>query len=222
LRGVKWWVRGSVALNALLGLALSRRLRRRVQVQRGVIAAPETDFPNAGKRFAPLESGAVALVGDSHVEHGPWLEVLTHYRNRGLSGAKIADVSAWIDEVLAGDPAQLVLVIGSNDVFFFEPLKNSAQAAKQLFARIAANARCPVTVVSIPPLPADRRAVNALNKTLAELCRQHGFQWLDIGPTLAAMDWTVDGLHLTPEAYRAVAPLLVEALTAAKNLPRRA
>lgn len=216
---MKWLLRGSVALNALFGLALSRRLRRRVQVLRGVITPPENDFAAASTRFAPTEPGVIALVGDSHVEHGPWLDVLTEFRNRGLSGAKIADVSAWIDDVLAGDPAQLVLVIGSNDIFFFEPYRNSARAARQLFVRLAANARCPVTVVSIPPLPADRRAVSALNKTLAGLCAEHGFQWLDIGPTLAAMDWTVDGLHLTPEAYRAVAPLLTAALESGKNVP---
>jgi lysophospholipase L1-like esterase len=206
-------LRASVALNLLLGLALARRLRRRVSIMRGTIAPPEDDFAAAGQRFAPLDPGSIVLVGDSHVEHGPWLEVLLQHRNRGVSGAKIADVSAWIDDVLASRPAQLVLVIGSNDVYFCESPKTSTEAAERLFAHVAVNAQCPVTVVSIPPLPADRRAVNALNKTLAGLCAQHGFQWVDIGPTLTAMDWTIDGLHLTPDAYRAVGPLLAAALT---------
>jgi len=217
---VKWLLRASVLLNGLLGVALARRLRRRMLIMRGVIAPPENDFAAAGRRFAPTEPGTIALVGDSHVEHGPWLEILTDFRNRGISGAKIADVSAWIDDVLAGRPAHLVLVIGSNDVYFCEPFKTSAQAARDLFAHIATEARCPVTVVSVPPLPADRRAVNQLNGLLAELCAQHGLQWLDITAPLAAMDWTVDGLHLTPDAYRAVAPLFLEALETGKNLPR--
>lgn len=202
----------SVALNGLLGLALARRLRRRALVMRGQLAPPENDFAAAAQRFTPVERGVVALVGDSHVEHGPWLDVLTRFRNRGISGAKIADVGAWIDDVLAGDPAQLVLMIGSNDVYFCEPFRSSVQAARDLFAHVAATARCPVTVVSIPPLPADKRAVNRLNKALAELAARHGFRWLDIGPTLAAMDWTVDGLHLTPDAYQALAPSLADAL----------
>jgi lysophospholipase L1-like esterase len=203
---------GSLALNGLLGLALARRLRRRALIMRGQLAPPENDFAAVGRRFAPLDSGSVVLVGDSHVEHGPWLDVLTPYRNRGISGAKIADVAAWIDDVLAAEPAQLVLFIGSNDVYFCEPFEASERAARELFDRIAAKARCPVTVVSVPPLPADRRAANRLNKLLADLARQHGFRWLDIAPTLAAMDWTVDGLHLTPDAYRAIAPLLIAAL----------
>ena len=214
-----WLLRISVVLNGLLGLALARRLRRRVLILRGRIAPPETDFAAAGGRFPPPEPGSVVLVGDSHVEHGPWLEVLTRFRNRGISGAKIADVSAWIDDVLAADPAQVVLVIGSNDVYFCESPKTSIEAANRLFGHLAANARCPVTFVSIPPLPADRRAVNSLNRALADLCAQHGFQWVDIGPTLAGMDWTPDGLHLTPEAYQAIAPLLARALETAENLP---
>ena len=221
MRGVKWMLGGSLAINALLGLALARRLRRRVMIARGRIAPPDTDFAAAGSHFAPCEPGSIALVGDSHVEHGPWLDLLTDFRNRGMSGAKIADVAAWIDGVLAGEPGQLVLMIGSNDVYFCEPHAESVAAAQHLFAQIASAARCPVTVVSIPPLPADRRAQEALNNTLAELCAQHGFQWLDIRPTLAAMDWTVDGLHLTPAAYRAVAPALVEALEGDKKSPPR-
>lgn len=217
MRGVTWLLRASAALNVLFGLALARRLRRRLLIMRGAIAPPDSDFAAAGRQFAQLEPGSVVLVGDSHVEHGPWLEVLTPYRNRGISGAKIADVSAWIDDVLAADPAQLMLVIGSNDVYFCESPTKSGEAAKRLFEHIAARTTCPVSVVSIPPLPADKRAVNALNKTLAGLCAQHGFQWVEIGPTLAAMDWTVDGLHLTPEAYRAVGPLLVQALATAAN-----
>jgi lysophospholipase L1-like esterase len=217
LPGVTWLLRASLALNALLGVALARRLRRRLLILRGRIAPPEHDFAAAGQRFAPLEPGSVVLVGDSHVEHGPWLDVLTPLRNRGISGAKIADVASWIDDVLASEPAQLVLVIGSNDVYFCESPKASAAAAEQLFAHVAGKAQCPVIVVSIPPLPADKRAVDALNKTLARLCAQHGFHWVDIGPTLSAMDWTVDGLHLTPDAYRAIAPLLTEALKAAEN-----
>jgi lysophospholipase L1-like esterase len=105
-----------------------------------------------------------------------------------------------------------MLVIGSNDVYFCESPKASAEAAERLFERVAARATCPVSVVSVPPLPADKRAVTALNKTLAGLCAEHGFHWVDIGPTLAAMEWTIDGLHLTPEAYRAIAPLLAQAL----------
>ena len=205
-------LRGSLALNGLLGLALARRLRRRALIMRGQLAPPEHDFAAAAGRFAALDPGMLVLVGDSHVEHGPWLDILTPVRNRGISGAKIADVAAWIDDVLAADPAQLVLVIGSNDVYFCEPYTSSGKAARELFARISAQARCPVVVVSVPPLPADRRAVNRLNKLLAELAAHYGFRWLDIGPTLSAMDWTIDGLHLTPQAYRAIAPLLTSAL----------
>jgi lysophospholipase L1-like esterase len=212
---VLWLLRGSVALNALLGLAFARRLRRRALIRAGRIGAPERDFAAlADEAFVPVEPGCVALVGDSQVALAPWLELFTRYRNRGLPGAKIADVAAWIDGVLADDPAHLVLMIGSNDVYFGVPRAESLAAARDLLDRIAARRSCPVTVVSVPPLAIDRHAARTLNEALAKLVTERGFRWLDIVPTLSAMDWTGDGLHLNAAAYRAVAPVLLAALKA--------
>jgi lysophospholipase L1-like esterase len=211
-------LRASVALNALLGLALARRLRRRAMLRAGLIAAPEHDFAALAKEnFAASEPGCTALVGDSQVALGPWLELLTPYRNRGLSGAKIADVASWIDDVLADDPARLVLVIGSNDVYFGVPRAESLAAARGLLDHLADRCTCPVVVVSVPPLTAEKRAARSLNTALAKLVTERGFQWLDIGPTLSAMDWTVDGLHLNAAAYRAIAPALAAAIETAQN-----
>jgi lysophospholipase L1-like esterase len=209
-------LRGSLGLNALLGLALARRLRRRAMIRARLIQAPEHDFAALARQtFGSSEPGAVMLVGDSQVAAAPWLELLTPYRNRGLSGAKIVDVAAWIDDVLADRPAQLVLFIGSNDVYFDVPRAESLAAARSLFARLA-RARCRVAVVSVPPLPADKRAVRSLNSGLAKLAADHGFNWIDICPTLAALDWTEDGIHLNPAAYRAVAPLIAAAAASSR------
>lgn len=210
---MRWLLRASLAVNAALGLALARRLRHRAMLKAGVINAPEQDFAAVAREtFAPAEAGSVAFVGDSHVALGPWLEVLTPYRNRGISGAKIADVSTWIDNVLADRPSRLVLMIGSNDVYFGVPRAQSMAAARQLFDRIAEQAGCPVTVVSLPPIKVERRSAKTMNTALRKLADERGFGWLDIHSTLARMDWTVDGLHLTPAAYRAVAPAFVSAL----------
>jgi lysophospholipase L1-like esterase len=210
---VKWLLRASLGVNVLLGAALARRLRRRILLRAGRIQAPKRDFAAlAGASFGPAEPGAVALVGDSQVALAPWLDLLTGYCNRGLSGAKIADVSAWIDRVLADDPAHLVLMIGSNDVYFGVPREESVAAARALLDRIAKRSACDVTVVSVPPIEVDKRAAHELNAALEKLVVERGFRWLDIVATLSAMDWTEDGLHLNPAAYRAVAPALKAAL----------
>ena len=211
-------LRASLTLNALLGVALARRLRRRMLLRAGRIQAPERDFvARASEAFGPSEPGALALVGDSQVALAPWLDVLTNYANRGLSDAKIADVAAWVDDVLAADPAHLVLMIGSNDVYFGVPRDASVAAARELFDRIAERSHCPVTVVSVPPIEVDKRGASALNEALEQLVVERGFQWLDIVPTLSAMDWTQDGLHLNAAAYRAVAPAIRAALADAEN-----
>jgi lysophospholipase L1-like esterase len=215
---VIWLLRVSLALNALLGVSLARRLRHRVMLRTGRIQAPERDFEAlASESFGPSEPGAVALVGDSQVALAPWLDVLTHYSNRGISGAKIADVAAWIDGVLAADPVHLVLLIGSNDVYFGVPLDESVAAARQLLDRIAKRSHCPVTVLSVPPIEVDERAAHRLNDALEKLVLERGFRWLDIVPTLSAMDWTEDGLHLNAAAYRAVAPAVRAVLTGTEN-----
>jgi lysophospholipase L1-like esterase len=213
-----WLLRASLVLNALLGVALARRLRRRILLRTGRLQAPDRDFAAiARETFPPAEPGDVVLVGDSQVALAPWLEMLTGYRNRGISGAKIADVAAWIDDVLAAEPAHLVVFIGSNDVYFGVSHEQSVAAAGELFDRIGNRARCPVTVVSLPPIEVDRRAAARLNSALEQLVIEHGFRWLDIGPTVAGIDWTEDGLHLNQAAYRAVAPALRSALDGSKN-----
>lgn len=210
---MRWLLRFSVALNGLLGLALARRLRRRVMIRTGKIRAPQHDFAALAKQqFAPAEPGCVALVGDSQVALAPWLELLTNYRNRGLPGATIADLGSWIDDVLAAEPAQLVLMIGSNDVHMGVPRADSLADARRLLDHVAERVSCPVTVLSVPPLAVGTRAAHALNAGLEKIVTEHGFQWLDITTTLAGMPWSDDGLHLNAAAYRAVAPALRAAL----------
>jgi lysophospholipase L1-like esterase len=197
-------------------------VRHEARLRAGRLRAPERDFAALARQtFTGSASGAVAFVGDSQVALSPWPELLGHGCRRGVPGAKIADVRSWIGGVLADGPAQLVLVIGSNDVYFGVAPAHSLAAAAHLLDRIDAGSRCPVTIVSVPPVEVAARRVRALNGGLQWLAGEHGFQWLDIVPTLAAMAWTEDGLHLTEAAYGAVLPSLAAALDTAERHTRR-
>lgn len=213
-----WLLRASLVLNALLGVALARRLRRRLLLRAGRLQAPERDFEVLAREMFPSsEPGNVVFVGDSQVALAPLLDMLTSYRNRGISGAKIADVAAWIDDVLAAEPAHLVLFVGTNDVYFGVPHEESVAAACDLLDRIASRSHCSVTVVSVPPIEVDEQAARALNAVLERLAVERGFRWLDIVPTVSAMDWTADGLHLNEAAYRAVSTALRKAVQDLEN-----
>lgn len=191
-----------------------RRLRHRLAIRTGRLRPEPQDFAAlARERFAPTVPGGVAFIGDSHVALAPWPERPGRCCNRGLAGARIADVRGWIEGVLANQPAHIVLVAGSNDVFFGVPRCNSLAAARDLLDYIATRSTCAVTVVSVPPLAVARRAARALNAGLHAIVQERGFGWLDVVPILSAMDWTEDGLHLNAAAYRAVAPLIAAAVS---------
>lgn len=208
---------GSLVLNVLLLGGAAWALRRaggRAVLGRLLPArfAPRPDFAGQARaRFVPPSSGAVILLGDSQLERAPLLDLLDlPVRNRAISGARTSDLAEWLDGVLAEQPAQLVLMIGSNDVWQGRPLAESAAALREVFARVAAGAGCPVIVVSVPPLLGRDGAVRRFNEMLAGLAAEFGHRFVDIVTPLAGTQWTDDGLHLNLAAYREVTPLVRE------------
>jgi lysophospholipase L1-like esterase len=172
------------------------------------------DFAGIARtRFLPGAEGLVTFLGDSQVEYAPLLEMLDlPYRNRGLGHARIANVLDWLDPVLAEHPRHLVVMIGSNDVYFGVPLADSLAAGRRLLDRIAEHTGCAATFLSVPPVSGHEATAAQLNAALSELVTERGYAWLDITPTLSAMAWTDDTLHLNAAAYRAIAPALRAAL----------
>lgn len=211
-----WVLAASLAVNVLLVLVVGRRLRqqgvREVLIRAGLRRAGHDDFAGTARRtFPPAPSGGIAFVGDSQVARAPLLDMLTPYYNRGIARATIADVEAWLDTVLADRPTRVVLMVGSNDVYYGLPVAESLTAMRRLLDKVEASG-CAATLVSAVPLPGRHAAVAELNAGLAALADERGCGWVDVVPTLSAMAWNDDGIHLNAAAYRAVAPLLREAV----------
>jgi lysophospholipase L1-like esterase len=222
VRRVVWFLTASLVVNVLLLVVVGRRLRqqglREVLIRAGARRSMDADFAAfAHRTFAPLEADCVVFVGDSQVARAPLLEMLTPYRNRGIARATISNVFVWIDGVLADQPAHIVLMMGGNDVYFGVPSAESSAAFGRLLDRIAERSGCRVTMLSVPPLPGREPAVNELNAALAKLAAERGHAWVDLVPTLSAMHWTDDGIHLNAAAYRAVAPAIAGAVSAASK-----
>lgn len=207
---------GSVVLNVVLLAVVALKVRvagvKQVLERLGLREPARRDFAALARaRFPAVPTHATCFVGDSQVELAPLLDMLElPYRNRGLSGARIADVASWLDGVLAEAPRHLVLMVGSNDVYFGVPLDQSLAAAAGLFAQLA-GAGCPVTVLSVPPLVGREAAAARLNDGLAALAGEHGLAWIDLTPALAGLAWSDDTLHLNAAAYRAISPLIATA-----------
>lgn len=208
----------SMSLNAALLALVALKVRvmgLRVIAQKLAGRAPELpDFAGIARaRFLPGRQGLITFVGDSQVEYAPLLEMLDlPYRNRGLGHARIANLLDWLDLVLAEHPPLLVIMIGSNDVYFGVPLADSLDAAGRVLDRIAEQPGCAATFLSVPPVPGHEGAAAQLNAGLSALVTARGHSWLDLTPTLSSMTWTDDTLHLNPAAYRAIAPLIAAAI----------
>jgi hypothetical protein len=156
-----------------------------------------------------IPAGGVALVGDSQIQFAPLLELLTPFRVRGIGGSLAADLLTWIDPVLDQPVDRIVIMTGTNDARRGVPVADTIAAIGQILSRITERRPgCAVTIVSVPPMPKVRAAVDALNGELQALATDRGHGWADLTPDLDAMAWTRDGVHLNADAYRRVAPLI--------------
>lgn len=68
----------------------------------------------------PVEPGDTVFLGDSLTEFGTWSALFpnTRVRNRGIAGDDTAGVLARLDELTAGKPARVFLMIGTNDLTY--------------------------------------------------------------------------------------------------------
>jgi hypothetical protein len=213
----------SGALNAVLfgaALVLARRLGWQTIVVRLRQRRSGPDFYGTlgdtmfGAQVIP--DGGVALIGDSQIQFAPLLEMLTPYRVRGIGGSLVANLLAWLDPVLDQAVSRIVIMTGTNDARRAVPLAETVAAFGQILDRIAdRRPECVVALVSVPPMPKFRPAVAAINDALRELAAARGCLWVDLTPELEGTPWSRDGVHLTPDAYRRIAPLIAAASGAA-------
>ena len=68
----------------------------------------------------PIASGGTVFLGDSITEGGSWHELSpeSSVRNRGIGGVTTSGILARIDQIRHGQPGQIFLMIGTNDLGF--------------------------------------------------------------------------------------------------------
>lgn len=79
----------------------------------------------------PIRSGDAVFIGDSITHQAPLAEYLSPIRNRGVGSDTSAGVLARIDDDLKGQPAKVVINIGTNDL-------NNDVAPEEIAANVAA------------------------------------------------------------------------------------
>lgn len=185
----------------------------------------------AGFAKETVAPGGIVFLGDSMTERFPLQALLGEATpralvNRGIGGDKVGGWRYWglldrLDAVLALQPAQLVLMIGINDLTHANtPFDNLLPNATRLLERLSALPN--VLVQAALPLR-DSLAVHTprlapYNAHLRAECQRLKLHWLDLHADFAdaqgllRADWAADAVHLNAAGYahwaQALKPLL--------------
>lgn len=161
----------------------------------------------------PVQPGDIVFVGDSITDNGRWHELLPNLpvKNRGINGDTVAGVLQRMGNILAGRPAALFLLIGTNDLPWY--MYHSDDYILDTYAAILERCKTesPQTQVFVQSiLPRHRRyarRIQALNARLEELAGRYGFTFINLFPHFAGPDGQIrpefsnDQLHLLAAGY---------------------
>ena len=173
----------------------------------------------------PVHRSSIVFLGDSITDYGDWSEWLGNPRviNRGISGDRAEWMLDRLDPIVAGQPAKLFLMIGTNDLAVgITPEEVAANVEKLLdrfaeespWTKIYVQSILPVNGVDTKAKPKNHWKKGAeiieTNKLLETLCEgRKNVMYVDVYSALVDekgmldKQYTNDGLHLMGEGYLA-------------------
>lgn len=182
----------------------------------------------------PVREGDIVFLGDSITDGGAWEELFpgVPLKNRGINADTTTGVLNRLDDILCCKPLAIFLLIGTNDLPWFE--YRSDKAILKTYSEILDRCRtlAPQTRVYVQSLLPRRknysmRIVN-LNAQLKQLAGQFNFEYIDLYPSFAdpsgqlRSELTNDHLHLMAGGYALWVEILTPYINAliAKNDPK--
>jgi len=174
-------------------------------------------------RLLPPDSGAIVLMGDSHLEHFPLTELFPGLPvvNRGVSGSTTRDALARAQVSCGAAPARIVVHVGVNDLF---KGGDAAQFEADLSALLdtlrKSHPSTPITVDELLPT-ADRGMDSEVRRCNAAIARAAARPGITVLPLYAAFNagdgidptLTYDGVHLNAKGYAKWTDLLKPVIT---------
>ena len=169
-----------------------------------------------GFKVHEVNGQSIVFFGNSITNMHEWWEAFGNGRilNRGVSGSETPIMLQNLESVLAGHPAKLFLMMGTNDLGT-QGMNTPAHVAKNV--RLAVT-RClkespetQVYVQSILPCTTNANGIKRVedvpvtNDSLRNICQQLGVTYVDLYDDLKGIaDYSMskDGTHLTMRAYR--------------------
>lgn len=168
--------------------------------------------------LAPHASQPIVFLGDSITDEGDWSELFPALpvENRGIGGDTTLGVLNRLHQVIALQPSQIFLMIGTNDLCFGRSIPDTIANYRQILTRL--HAELPNTRISIQSVlpfndalfPSNSLRTNANIKLLniiQKLAQAYHDPYIDLTPAFSGpsgslpAQYTSDGLHLNAAGY---------------------
>ena len=176
-------------------------------------------FRNMYFSVEPCSKHSIVFLGDSITDEGDWSELFpaVPVENRGIGGDTTLGVINRLNEVIAAKPAEIFLMIGTNDLCFGRPIPEIISNYRFILTRFQAELpSTKVYVESVLPFndtlfPSRSLRTNdnisRLNVQIKELAKEYDYRYIDLSPAFIDSDgrlpvkYTRDGLHLNDAGY---------------------
>ena len=164
-------------------------------------------------RMLPVKESNIVFIGNSITNMHEWWEAFgcnPNIINRGVSGALSRESLANIESVVAGKPAKVFLMLGTNDLG--TPGLNAPEQVLDNVTMIVDRFQreSPKTQLYIQSILPSKKGLRTLeiekttNRALAELCVSRNITYVDLWNDLLSIsdnENTLDGLHLKASGY---------------------
>jgi lysophospholipase L1-like esterase len=171
-------------------------------------------------RYCHIQKGDIVLLGDSITDGGCWDELFPgmNIKNRGINADDTVGVLARIDDIVCCEPAALFILIGTNDLNWWNYRHDEEILAN--YEKILARCKelSPSTKVYVQSiLPRAKRFANhitMLNLHLEKLAERFGYTFINLFPHFAdetgalKAEFNNDHLHLLSAGYKVWVNLL--------------
>lgn len=169
--------------------------------------------------LVPHTNHSIVFLGDSMTDEGDWSKLFpdSAVENRGIGGDTTLGVLNRLDQVIALQPSQIFLMIGTNDLCFGRSIPNIMKNYRQILNRL--HTELPDTKIDIQSVlpfndtlfPSRALRTNSnirqLNMEIKKMAQEYNYPYIDLTPVFSGpsgrlpANYTTDGLHFNDSAY---------------------